>query len=122
MFGQLPTLTGIAFVLNALPFIYHYFRSRKRLYLFMGLAFLAVVVSAHHVTAIFGMVFFIAPMVFMALADGLPVHSDKSTWWTFLQAMWRQVFKVKWQILAFGSLMIVLAVSLIFPYWYWSKT
>ena len=122
VFGQLPTLTGIAFVLNALPFIYHYFRSRKRLYLFMGLAFLAVVVSAHHVTAIFGMVFFIAPMVFMALADGLPVHSDKSTWWTFLQAMWRQVFKVKWQILAFGSLMIVLAVSLIFPYWYWSKT
>jgi uncharacterized membrane protein len=60
VFGQLPTLTGIAFVLNALPFIYHFFRSRKPLYLFMGLAFLAVVISAHHVTAIFGMVFFIA--------------------------------------------------------------
>ena len=57
VYGQAPTLTGLAFLLNALPFLHQYMIRRKAVYLVMTLAFLAVTISSHHVTAIFGMVF-----------------------------------------------------------------
>jgi hypothetical protein len=122
VYGQMPTLTGLAFLLNALPFLYLYITKRKFIYLAMALAFLSVTVSAHHVTAIFGMLFFIAPTIFMALADGLTADQNRKK---IVQYAWELVktgFKRYKEIILFGALMIVLAVGLIFPYWYWSKT
>lgn len=39
VYGQLPTLNGLAFLLNALPFLYLYFLKGKRIYLGMALTF-----------------------------------------------------------------------------------
>lgn len=122
VYGQMPTLTGLAFLLNALPFLYQYIVKRKAIYLLMALTFLSVVISSHHVTAIFGMVFFIAPTVFMALVDGLPNENSHRNILLFAMNVVRQGLKKIKEIVFFGGMMIVLAVGLIFPYWYWSKT
>lgn len=122
VYGQMPTLTGLAFLLNALPFLYQYMVKRKAIYLVMALAFLSVTVSSHHVTAIFGMVFFIAPTIFMALTDGLSKEDRSKNIMAFAWVIIKEGFRRYKTIILFGVLMIMLAVSLIFPYWYWSKT
>ena len=121
VYGQMPTLTGLAFLLNALPFLYLYIRKQKGIYLVMALSFLAVVVSAHHVTAIFGMAFFIAPTFWMALTDNLPEKSLTNNRLKFVFSLLSQGILQYKQIILFGGLMLVLAIGLIFPYWFWSK-
>jgi len=122
VYGQMPTLTGLAFLLNALPFLYQYIIRRKLIYLIMTLSFLAVTVCSHHVTAIFGMVFFIAPTIYMALSDEVAETRQPSGFIQFLKYILIAAFKNKIQLFLFGLLMIVMAIGLIFPYWYWSKT
>lgn len=122
VYGQMPTLTGLSFLLNALPFLYQYMVRRKLIYLIMALTFLAVVVSSHHVTVIFGMAFFIAPTLFMGLVDTLPTSVRSGHFLRFCTALVREAFRRYKSFLGFGVPMLVLAVGLIFPYWYWSKT
>lgn len=122
VYGQMPTLTGLSFLLNALPFLYQYMVRRRPIYLVMALAFLAVVICSHHVTAIFGMAFFIMPTLFMALVDGLPAHERAQNLLGFAWAMVKAAFARYRQFILFGGLMLTMAVGLIFPYWYWSKT
>lgn len=122
VYGQMPTLTGLAFLLNALPFLYQFIVKRKPIYLVMTLAFLAVVICSHHVTAIFGMVFFIAPTIFMALVDGLPITNKKENIFQFAITIIKEAFKKYKLFIIFGALVLALAIGLIFPYWYWSKT
>jgi hypothetical protein len=122
VYGQMPTLTGLAFLLNALPFLYQYIVKRTVICLVMALAFLSVTISAHHVTAIFGMVFFIAPTIVMALVDGLPGDKQSAKFFRFAIAVIQAGFKKYAQFILFGGLVIILAVGLIFPYWHWSKT
>jgi hypothetical protein len=122
VYGQLPTLNGLAFLLNALPFLYQYFLKGKGIHLVMALVFLAVTVSSHHVTAIFGMVFFIAPTIFMAFVDGLPQDKKTVNFFKFLFTIVKVAFNKYKQIILFVLLIVILMVGLIFPYWYWSKT
>ena len=93
VYGQMPTLTGLAFLLNALPFLYQYIVKRKAIYLIMSLAFLSVVICSHHVTAIFGMVFFIAPTIFMALTDGMPQVNLTDNIFKFAWSLIKEAFK-----------------------------
>ena len=122
VYGQLPTLNGLAFLLNALPFLYQYFLKGRHIYLVMALVFLAVTISSHHVTAIFGMVFFIAPTIVMALVDGLPEENKVQSFFKFLASLITSALRRYKQIILFGVLMVILMIGLIFPYWYWSKT
>jgi hypothetical protein len=121
VYGQMPTLTGLAFLLNSLPFLYQYFTKRKLIYLLMALAFIGVVVSAHHVTAIFGMVFFIAPTIWMALTDALPKEQLTKKYLPFLWTLIVDALKRYKQFILFGGMVLVLAIGLIYPYWFWSK-
>ncbi len=119
VYGQVPTITGMAFLLNAIPFLYLYLIKRKPYYLIMALSFISVVICSHHVTAIFGMVFFVAPVIFMALSDQI-TDASKSKW-QFLLHVLHKTF-VSWkQIILFGGLTILLVIVLILPYWLWSK-
>lgn len=122
VYGQMPTLTGLAFLLNALPFLYQYIVKKKPIYLVMTLSFLSVVICSHHVTAIFGMVFFIAPTMFMALVDGMQLPKQHKNLFQFALAIIKEALSKYKQIILFGGIVIVLAIGLIFPYWYWSKT
>lgn len=122
VYGQVPTMTGLAFLLNALPFLYLYIIKKKPIYLIMTLSFLSVTISSHHVTAIFGQVFFIAPTIFMALIDEQNQSRKKRSLFQFYWDTIKLAFsKYKHLILLVGCT-ISLAIVLIFPYWYWSKT
>ncbi|KKO89641.1 integral membrane protein [Sphingobacterium sp. Ag1] len=122
VFGQMPTLTGLAFLLNALPFLYMYLVKSRPIFLIMSLGFFAVVISSHHVTAIFGMVFFVAPTVFMALTDILPAKKSKTNFFYFIINIAQAALKKYKSLILFGACILILAIGLIFPYWYWSKT
>ncbi|MFY8128278.1 MAG: 6-pyruvoyl-tetrahydropterin synthase-related protein, partial [Chitinophagaceae bacterium] len=122
IYGQMPTLTGISFLLNALPFLYQYVLSKKPFYLIMALSFLSVVICSHHVTAIFGMVFFIAPTIFMAIVDSLPKDAHDKNIFQFSWSIIKQLFSKYKQLVLFIVFVMFLAVVLIFPYWHWSKS
>lgn len=119
IYGQLPTILGISCLLNALPEIYAYFRTQKVKYLILAESTLAVTVASHHVTTIFGILFFIAPIIATALLDENGTEGGffsvaKST---FLLAVKR------WKLfLIFFSIAFLEIILIIFPYWYWSKT
>lgn len=122
VYGQVPTLTGLALLLNSVPFLYQYLKSSDSRYLILSLSFIAVVVSSHHVTAIFGMVFFIAPAMLMALVDWKEGLAEEGLFKKFVPRLLMAAWEKKVEILLFGIIAVILAVGLIFPYWYWSRT
>ena len=63
LFGYLPSVIGISILLDSLSEIYLWIKTEKFCYLFTSLSLLAVKVTSHHVTGIFGMVFFIFPII-----------------------------------------------------------
>lgn len=122
VYGQIPTMTGLAFLLNALPFLYLYIIKNKPIYLIMTLSFLSVTISSHHVTAIFGQAFFIAPTIFMALIDEQSMSRKRKSLFQFYWQAASLAFSKYKQLILLVASTVVLAIVLIFPYWYWSKT
>jgi hypothetical protein len=119
IYGQLPTMMGIACLTNALPEVYSYFRNNQRRHLFSGLAILGVTVASHHVTTIFGMVFFIIPIIATALLDEVGVEGN---FFNVAKDAIALAFK-KWKsFFAFFVIAGAEIVLIIFPYWFWSKT
>ena len=121
IFGQLPSITGSTFLLNALPEFYYYFRSHRKRFLARGLSFLAITTTAHHVTTIFGMVFFIAPTIGLAVIDRAIDRAGSLKdlrFMTFINEVKRTIFRVGF----FGAGALAMIITLVFPYWYWSKT
>ncbi len=122
IFGQLPSLTGVAFLLNALPQVYKWFRFLRYRYLFTGFSLLACTTCAHHVTTIFGMVFFILPIMGLAVIDracdlnGVKIDRLK------LPMFLKEVFVGIPRAIVFGMTVIAITLTFVFPYWYWSAT
>ena len=121
IFGQLPSLTGIAFLLNACPEVYKWFRHGRWINFFLAIALLTVTTTAHHVSTIFGMVFFVLPVIATAIIDLLAdKHGgiEKVTPKLFIG----KSIKLLPKLLSFGFLVIGITIFVIFPYWFWSKT
>lgn len=120
VFGQLPSIIGVSVLMHSLPEIYIWLRTGKYKYLFTSLSLIAVTVSSHHVTPIFGMVFFIAPLMGMAVID---ISKDKVESYKeislkiFIQSAWSIVKR----IIFFGGGALFLIVFCILPYWINSK-
>jgi hypothetical protein len=119
VYGQLPTILGISCLMNALPEIYAYFRTQKVRHLILGESILAVTVASHHVTTIFGMLFFIAPIVATALLDE---NGTEGNFFVVAKSTIILAFKRYKLFLIFFPIAIMEIVLIIFPYWYWSKT
>ncbi|WP_343692119.1 hypothetical protein [Chitinophaga sp.] len=119
IYGQLPTMLGIACLINALPEVYAWFRTRQPRYLVLGIALLWVTVASHHVTTIFGVVFFIAPIIATALLD---VAGFEGRFREVVRQFIIVVINRWFQFFSFFSLLVAGIVTIIFPYWYWSKT
>ncbi len=116
MFGQLPSIIGISILMHSLPEIYSWLRTGKLRHLFMSFSLIAVTVTSHHVTPIFGMVFFIFPVIGMVLMDASKdiVHSTTAiTLRVFFQTFLAH-FK---RIITFGLGSLVLIIGCILPYW-----
>lgn len=121
LFGQLPSITGIAILLNACPELYKWIRFNKISYFVKGVSLLACLTCAHHVTTIFGAVFFIAPVLGVAVMDVAIEEQggiEKLRFVHFVEKVWT----LKWKAILIGCTTILIVICMIFPYWYWSKT
>jgi hypothetical protein len=67
--GQLATVTSAALYLNALPYFYDWAVEKSGRALLKGVAVALAAAAAHHVTLIFGTVFFAAPVLWVACMD-----------------------------------------------------
>ena len=120
IFGQLPSIMGVSILMHALPEIYSWLKTGNYKYFFTSLSLLSVTVTSHHVTPIFGMVFFILPLVGMVIMDIAreQVSSYKEvTLKLFLNVFGKQ-FK---RNISFVIIILVLIVTCILPYWINSK-
>ncbi|MGB3468031.1 MAG: hypothetical protein WBA74_22285 [Cyclobacteriaceae bacterium] len=120
VFGQLPTMMGISWLLHAIPEIYLYIRWGRIRYFINALSILAVAVASHHVTPIFGMVFFVLPVMATAVMDG--AKDQVGTYKAItIKVFINFVFKYLKRIILVGLSSIVVTVLVILPYWILTK-
>lgn len=120
IFGQLPSIIGVSVLMHSLPEIYLWLKTGKYKFFFTSLSLIAVTVTSHHVTPIFGMLFFIFPLIGTVIMDVAKeeVSTYKEiTFFLFLKTFVKQLKKN----LAFGFSSLFLIVFCIFPYWLNSK-
>jgi hypothetical protein len=67
--GQLATVSSAALYLNALPYLYEWCTQGSGRSLIKGVALSLTAAAAHHVTLIFGVVFFAGPVLWVACLD-----------------------------------------------------
>lgn len=120
IFGQLPSIMGISILMHALPEIYSWLKTGNYKYFFTSLSLISVTVTSHHVTPIFGMVFFILPLVGMVIMDIAreQVNSYKEIRLKLFLNVFGKTFK---RNITFVILILVLIVGCILPYWINSK-
>lgn len=117
LFGQLPTICSLGIFLNGLPWVFRWIAKGGWRNLGAALALTAATTAAHHVTTIFGGVFFVFPLALYAWAINLKTCDTAG------RAIWRRVLiwlKPVGRGLVLGVLMIGAIVLTIFPYWAWS--
>ncbi len=120
IFGQLPSIVGISILMHALPEIYLWLKTGKWRYLATSLSLIAVTVTSHHVTPIFGMVFFIFPLIGMVIIDDAREDAQSIKQVT-IKAFFNSFFKLFKRIISFGILSLAIIVGCILPYWINSK-
>ena len=120
IFGQLPSIIGISLLMHSMPQIYLWLRTGKYQYLLTSLSLIGVIVSSHHVTIIFGMIFFIFPLIGMVVMDASreQVNSFKEVRFKLFAATFFKHFK---RILSFILLTLTIIIGAILPYWINSK-
>ena len=120
VFGQLPSIIGISILMHALPEIYLWLKTGKFWYLATSLSLIAVTVTSHHVTPIFGMVFFIFPLIGMVIMDVSREQSGSMKAVNF-KIFINSFFKLFKRIISFGILSLIIIIGCILPYWINSK-
>ncbi len=132
-FGQLPTTLALGFLLNAQPSIRRWIHQGVRIDLFAAIALLAATTASHHVTTLFGTVFFTGPVAVRALLDrwATPVEGEPSGHQVTLRPslLWPQVARRLRRFLpaltraaVLGGLTIATLVIVVLPYWLWSSS
>lgn len=120
VFGQLPSIIGISVLMHSLPEIYLWLKTGRYKYLFTSLSLISVTVTSHHVTPIFGMIFFIFPLIGMVIMD-VSKEQVKSVKAITIKVFISSFFKLFKRIISFGMLSLVIIVGCILPYWINSK-
>ncbi|MGA8111633.1 MAG: hypothetical protein WB974_19490, partial [Acidobacteriaceae bacterium] len=74
--GQLPTTAAAPLYLNALPYLFEWLRYGRGRAFVKGVVLFMAAAAVHHVTLIFGSVFFALPVIVLALMDR--EHGERS--------------------------------------------
>ncbi len=133
VFGQLPTTFSLGLLLNALPSIHRWLVEGHRPSLLVGLATVAATTGGHHVTVLFGSVFFLGPIVVRALLDQarIPVEGEvaghyrsvkPSHWWPLIARRLSRIIPVTIRIGVVGGAMLATLVLVVLPYWLWTAS
>ena len=120
IYGQLPSIIGISVLMHALPEVYSWLKTGKYWYLATSLSLISVTVTSHHVTPIFGMIFFIFPLIGLVIMDASKEEvktMDAITFKVFLK-YFSKLFK---RMITFGGLSLVIIIGCLLPYWINSK-
>ncbi|MEP3890768.1 MAG: hypothetical protein ABJN69_09880 [Hellea sp.] len=120
IFGQLPTMLSIALFLNAIPHISGWIEHGKKTDLLLGISLTAATTAVHHVTPLFGTVFFVAPVGLAAWLSNLKRRQDIKPDTNFAVIKWSSPALIRG--LFMGLCMLALIVTIVFPYWHWSIT
>lgn len=121
VFGQIPMMMGISWLLHALPEIYQWVRFGKIRHFLSGISIISVAVCSHHVTPIFGMVFFVVPLMATAVMDGARVACGSYRMIT-IKLFLIFVKKYFFRIALFGGSTGVVLITAILPYWIYSHS
>ncbi len=103
--GQLATITSAALYLNALPYMYEWITESDSRSLIKGIAISLAAAAAHHVTLIFGVVFFAVPVLWTAYLDARDERVSGSP------------SGVLWRAVAFGVVVAAGVGIVLLPYW-----
>jgi len=120
IFGQLPTVLSIALFLHAIPHISGWIEHGKKTDLFLAIILTAATTSVHHVTPLFGTVFFVAPVGVAAWQSNLRARKDTKPDEPVAIAKWASPAIIRGIFM--GLCMLFLIVTIVFPYWHWSIT
>ncbi|MEP3654746.1 MAG: hypothetical protein ABJO36_07610 [Litorimonas sp.] len=120
IFGQLPTLLSIALFLNAIPHISNWIEHGRKRDLALGLILSAATTSVHHVTPLFGTVFFVAPIGIAALLANLKRRNSSKPSGKFAYLKWASPALIRGIVMGLGMLFLI--ITIVFPYWHWSIT
>ncbi len=132
VFGQLPTLFSLGFLLNALPFVYRWVTEGKLKWLFTAWLLNAATTAGHHVTTLFGAVFFVAPVILAALVSELrtplddeptqhPARVTARNLRPLLSRRLRRILPGLVRTAVYGPGLILALVLVVLPYWMYSK-
>ncbi|WP_299312649.1 hypothetical protein [uncultured Aquimarina sp.] len=116
VFGQLPSVIGVSVLMHTMPEIYLWIKTGRYRYLLTSLSLLSVTITSHHVTPIFGMVFFIFPLIGMVIMDVSKERvgpHEKVKFLVFFK-VFLSLFK---RIVTFGVGSLILIIFCILPYW-----
>lgn len=133
VYGQLPTIISLAFLLNALPFLQSWLLTGRLVPLVAALTGFAATTGCHHVTTLFGSVFFAGPVVIATMVRLLrhpAPGEDRSatapvTRTTLLPLVLRRIrritpFLVRLAVAGAGIAIALVLVDL--AYWLWSSS
>ncbi|QPC84961.1 hypothetical protein G4Y79_11500 [Phototrophicus methaneseepsis] len=133
VFGQLPTMFVIGVMLNALPFVWRWVEDGNISDLFRGWALLMIAAAGHHVTTLFGMVFFSGPILAtLLLRKFRSPHKDENHFegekftprqiWPLIRQRVARVAPAFFRCGVFGVGLIIILVVTVLPYWLWSRS
>ena len=132
VFGQLPTIYSLGFLLNALPYVRRWLDSGDPRLLAIAWLCNAATTAAHHVTTLFGAIFFVLPVVGSAIVDALrtplpdepPQHPRLITRANLRPLLVRRLRRILPVCIRSGVYLVGLVFVLllvVLPYWLWSK-
>lgn len=128
VFGQLPTIFALSFLLNALPFAKEWIATGSRRALFLAALCLMATTAGHHVTTLFGAVFFAGPIIVSALMTAIrtplpheddwhPAEFSASTFWALSARRTLRVRREFSRTMVFVMVTVVALVVTVLPYW-----
>ena len=133
VFGQLPTTLSLGFLLQALPFADRWVRTGNRKDLLGGVVCVMATTACHHVTTLFGAVFFLGPVLLGAVVsdlrkprpgepDGHPPLVARGLLWPLVARRLRRVLPSISRACVFGMLVVVALLVVVLPYWLYSSS
>ncbi len=138
LYGQLPTTFALAFLLNSLPFIRRWVFEGRWIDLGVGTTVLAACTAGHHVTTLFGSVFFLGPVLVAGLlkqsripradepgsfdqsAESPKVRIGRSTLVSLTSRRIRRIMPAVARGAILGPCILGALVIVVLPYWIWS--
>ena len=133
VFGQLPTSFSLAILLNTLPSVYRWVADGHQRHGLVAVCGLAATTAGHHVTTLFGAVFFVGPTIVTALIDAFrrPRPGETAGHSVLLQranivpVVARRLRRllpavIRAAMISFAALVVLVVVVL--PYWLWSSS